>query len=166
MHAGFLMTFLRSYSYSAVGLNFMTSSFVILAAIVCVGAAQQEIWSGKGKKRISLDLPLLIDSNFAAGAAMISFGALLGKVTPAQILWLLVLEVPIYTVNAKIAERLGALDVGGSITVHAFGAFYGLAASALQARIGQRARQKFGHCHLRHDRHDRNPLPVHFLAQL
>lgn len=49
--------------------------------------------------------------------------------TPAQILWLLVLEVPIYTVNAKIAERLGALDVGGSITVHAFGAFYGLAAS-------------------------------------
>jgi ammonium transporter Rh len=50
-------------------------------------------------------------------------------VTPAQILWLLVLEVPIYTINSKIAEHLGALDVGGSITIHAFGAFYGLAAS-------------------------------------
>jgi len=55
---------------------------------------------------------------------MCSFGALLGKVTPAQILWLLVLEVLIYTINAKIAEHMGALDVGGSITVHAFGAFY------------------------------------------
>lgn len=58
-----------------------------------------------------------------------SFGALLGKVTPTQILWLLVLEVPIYAVNAKLADRLGALDVGGSITIHTFGAFYGLAAS-------------------------------------
>jgi hypothetical protein len=61
----------RSYSYSAVGLNFLASSFVILTAIICVGAAQQEIWSGMGKKRILLDLPLLIDSNFCAGAAMI-----------------------------------------------------------------------------------------------
>lgn len=49
--------------------------------------------------------------------------------TPAQILWLLVLEVPVYTISAQIAEHMGALDVGGSITIHAFGAFYGLAAS-------------------------------------
>ena len=58
-----------------------------------------------------------------------SFGALLGKVTPTEILWLVVLETPIYAINAKLADRLGALDVGGSITIHAFGAFYGLAAS-------------------------------------
>lgn len=58
-----------------------------------------------------------------------SFGALLGKVTPTQILWILVLETPIYAINAKLADRLGALDIGGSITIHAFGAFYGLAAS-------------------------------------
>ena len=65
------MTFLRNYSYSAVGLNFLTSAVVILFAIVCLGAAQQGVWYGSGKSRIMLDLPLLIDSNFAAGAAMI-----------------------------------------------------------------------------------------------
>ena len=46
-----------------------------------------------------------------------------------QTLWILVLEVPLYAINFKIAEELGALDGGGSITIHAFGAYYGLAAS-------------------------------------
>lgn len=63
------MTFLRSYSYSAVGLNFVSSAFVILFAILCVGFSQQEVW--KGGRKIQLDLPLLIDGNFCAGAAMI-----------------------------------------------------------------------------------------------
>ena len=64
-----------------MGLNFLTSSFVILVAVICVGVAKQEIWSGSGKKKIALDLPLLIDSNFAAGAAMIRSGSLLASGT-------------------------------------------------------------------------------------
>ena len=35
----------------------------------------------------------MIDSAFCAGAAMISFGAVLGKVSPTQLTYLLVLEV-------------------------------------------------------------------------
>ena len=42
---------------------------------------------------IELDLPLLIDAAFCAGAAMITFGAVLGKVSPTQLTWLLTLEV-------------------------------------------------------------------------
>ncbi len=40
-----------------------------------------------------MDMPLFIEGLFAAATAMISFGAILGKATPAQLLWLLVLEV-------------------------------------------------------------------------
>ncbi len=47
----------------------------------------------KGHKKIWLDLPLMIDSAFCAGAAMITFGAVLGKVSPTQLTYLLVLEV-------------------------------------------------------------------------
>lgn len=54
---------------------------------------------------IELDLPLMIDSAFAAGAAMISFGAVLGKTTPAQITWLLVMQVPIYAFNAYLVTE-------------------------------------------------------------
>lgn len=42
---------------------------------------------------IELDLPLLIDAAFCAGAAMVTFGAVLGKVSPTQLTWLLTLEV-------------------------------------------------------------------------
>lgn len=54
---------------------------------------------------IELDLPLLIDAAFAAGAAMISFGAVLGKVSPSQLTWLLVLQVPLYALNAYLATE-------------------------------------------------------------
>lgn len=39
-------------------------------------------WDGK----VRLDLPLLIDANFVACAALISVGAYLGKATPTQVL--------------------------------------------------------------------------------
>ncbi|CAK0782997.1 hypothetical protein CVIRNUC_006192 [Coccomyxa viridis] len=130
---GFLMTFLRRYSYSAVALNFLTSAVVMLEGIFFIGLVQQMVFGPK-RSFIELDLPLMIDSAFAAGAAMISFGAVLGKTTPAQITWLLVMQVPIYAFNAYlVTEVLGALDIGGSITIHAFGAYYGLAASLVLA---------------------------------
>lgn len=37
---------------------------------------------------------------------MISFGAVLGKVSPAQITLLLVLQVPIYAFNAHLATEV------------------------------------------------------------
>lgn len=38
---GFLMTFLKRYSYSALGLNFFCSCIVILEALLVIGAVQQ-----------------------------------------------------------------------------------------------------------------------------
>ena len=35
------MTFLKRYSYSAVGLNFFTSALVILASVIAIGFTQQ-----------------------------------------------------------------------------------------------------------------------------
>ncbi|KAL3160519.1 hypothetical protein ABBQ32_010823 [Trebouxia sp. C0010 RCD-2024] len=132
---GFLMTFLKHYSYSALGLNFFCSCIVILEALLVVGAVQQ-MWV-EGHRKIWLDLPLMIDAAFCAGAAMITFGAVLGKVSPSQLMYLLILEVPLYAVNQHlVVDKLKALDVGGSITIHAFGAYYGLAASMVLSTAG------------------------------
>lgn len=45
-------------------------------------------------------------------------------------------QVPLYAVNQRVVfHYISALDVGGSITIHVFGAYYGLAASlALSAK--------------------------------
>ena len=85
---GFLMTFLRRYSYGAVGLNFFTSALVMLEGVLIIGAVHQVM--GEGHKTIKLDIPLIIEATFCAGSAMIAFGAVLGKTSPTQLTWLLV----------------------------------------------------------------------------
>jgi hypothetical protein len=45
---------------------------------------------GKGWPSIRLELPLVIDATFCAGAGMIAFGAVLGKTTPTQLTWIMV----------------------------------------------------------------------------
>ena len=66
---------------------------------------------------------------------MIAFGAVLGKATPTQILWLTFFMIPIYALNQQlVAVTFKAFDIGGSITIHAFGAYFGLAASLMLSR--------------------------------
>ena len=62
---------------------------------------------------------------------MISFGAVLGKVTPFQLLLMAVIETVLFWVNIRVSiVTLGAHDVGGGLSIHTFGAFFGLAVSA------------------------------------
>lgn len=98
---GCLESFLRRYSHSAIALNLCLSALVMLEAVLACGWAQQ------GWGAVALDLPLLIDAAFAAGAAMISFGAVIGKATPAQLVWLLAAQVPLYAAIAQVGVRFG-----------------------------------------------------------
>jgi len=61
---------------------------------------------------------------------LIAFGALLGKTTPLQNLILLLCLLVFYAVNESIGVIVfEAVDMGGSMFVHAFGAYFGMAAS-------------------------------------
>ena len=52
-----------------------------------------------------------------------------GKYNPFQLLVLALVESALFVVNAHIGYSiLGVLDIGGAIFIHAFGAFFGLAA--------------------------------------
>lgn len=50
---------------------------------------------------IEISVECLIQGLFCAGAGMITFGALLGKASPTQLVLILLLEVPIYAFNAE-----------------------------------------------------------------
>ena len=68
--------------------------------------------------------------DFGAAAVLISFGAILGKCNLPQLWLLATLEVFFYSLNTAICSGLiGAVDVGGCVTVHMFGAYFGVAAS-------------------------------------
>ena len=67
---GLLLTFLRRYSYSALTLTLLGGTLAVLLGIVVLGLVQQKGtpgWNGK----VQLDLPLFINANFVACAAVI-----------------------------------------------------------------------------------------------
>ena len=71
---------------------------------------------------ILIDIRTLINSLFAAGAVMISFGALIGRASPTQLMLMTVVESGLFHLNEWIgAGELSAIDMGGSMFVHTFG---------------------------------------------
>jgi len=123
---GFLMTFLRRYGYSAIAYT------LIISATVCeLSMAMERLFAVEAGDSWEIHFTQVMNGLFCAGAVMISFGAVLGKVTPFQLLLMSVIETVLFWVNIRVSiVTIGAHDVGGGISIHTFGAFFGLAVSA------------------------------------
>ena len=125
---GFLMTFLRKHSYTSVGMNFLIGAFVLQTSILVNGFFHclfKNEWH-----KITLDVKTLITGDFAAGAVLITLGAVLGRINFKQMFLVSIFELIFYAVNENIyVNELEAIDMGGSLVVHSFGAFFGLALS-------------------------------------
>ena len=102
---GFLMTFLKKYGYSSVGLNFLVAALVIQWSILSNAFWHQAFGLAPWHK-VELVIETLITADFAAGAVLITFGAVLGKVTPAQLIVIALVEVSIYGINESIGAGI------------------------------------------------------------
>lgn len=80
---GFLMTFAHTFSWSAVGLNLLLSVAALQWGILTQGFFKAAWY--KDFSLIHLDVVHLIEGDFAAAAAMISFGAILGRASATQV---------------------------------------------------------------------------------
>lgn len=119
---GFLMTFLQRYGFSSMGFNFLIAAFSLQWATLMQG-----FFHGMHHGKIHVGVTSMINADFCTGAVLISFGAVLGKTSPVQLLVMAVLEVTLFAVNEYILlSILGANDAGGSMTIHTFGAYFGL----------------------------------------
>lgn len=116
---GFLMTFPRFYGYSAI----MHS---LLCTILCIQLypLSHALW--RLKTPIVIDNEMLLLSLFSGASVLIADGAILGRTTVAQTIFLTTAFTLSYAANEYVGELLHAQDVGGSMTIHAFGAFFGL----------------------------------------
>jgi ammonium transporter Rh len=126
---GFLMVFLKKHCWTSVGFNFIVAAWSMQLAILITGFWHMALVEEEFHK-ITLDIPSLIIGDFGAAAVLITFGALLGKCDLPQLWVLATLEIIFYALNEGIcAGILQAVDMGGSMYVHTFGAYFGLAAS-------------------------------------
>ncbi|CAG5102323.1 Oidioi.mRNA.OKI2018_I69.chr1.g247.t1.cds [Oikopleura dioica] len=133
---GFLMTFLKRYSWSSLGFNFLFAAFAIQWGILCQGwffetsshtvDATANHWTNL--KSISINIHSMMEAEFSAGTILISFGAVLGVASPVQVLVMILFEMVFYKLNAWILlDIFNVTDIGGSMVIHAFGAYFGLA---------------------------------------
>lgn len=97
---GFLMVFLKNHSWTSVGYNFLISAYVLQITILAVGFWHNLIMDHWEK--IQLDITHLILGDFGAGAVMITFGAVLGKISLSQLWCLATLEIVFYALNEAI----------------------------------------------------------------
>ncbi|XP_029451967.1 ammonium transporter Rh type A [Rhinatrema bivittatum] len=132
---GFLMTFLKRYGFSSVGLNMLIAAFGLQW-----GTLMQGLWHLHDGK-IEIDIFKMINADFSTATVLISFGAVLGKTSPVQMLIMAIIEITVFACNEHLVAFLGATDVGASMIIHAFGAYFGLAAS----RVLYRPALKNGH---------------------
>jgi ammonium transporter Rh len=130
---GYLMTFLKTYGLGAVGFTMMLS-ILSMELNIAVELFVRFLSYGSGEDTsfpVPISIATLIDAEFAAATLMITFGALIGRASPVQMLVVCVSQSIFYALN-KVVFVLGVIhaeDVGGSMTIHMFGAYFGLAAS-------------------------------------
>ncbi|XP_003510713.1 ammonium transporter Rh type A [Cricetulus griseus] len=134
---GFLMTFLKKYGFSGVGFN------LFLAALgLQWGTIVQGLLHKKGKN-FHIGIKEMINADFSTATVLISFGAVLGKTSPVQMLIMTILEIAVFAGNEYLViEKFKASDTGASMTIHAFGAYFGLAVAGVLYRPGLRWEHK------------------------
>lgn len=128
---GFLMVFLKNNSWCSIGFNYLIACWAIQIAILFTGFWHNiaEFYHNPDHewKKIQLKIGYMFLADFAAGAVLISFGAILGKVSLFQLWVMATFEVFFYCINeAIVVEIFKIYDIGGSIVIHTFGAFFGL----------------------------------------
>ncbi|XP_042563689.1 ammonium transporter Rh type B-like [Clupea harengus] len=127
---GCLLAFMRFYGFSGMVFNFLTATYAIQWAILVQGFFQ---FYSDGK--IHLGVINLLNAEFACAVVLISFGAVLGKTSPVQLLVMAILEVPIFSVTEwAVLKYLKITDSGGSILIHLFACYFGLGVTFVMYR--------------------------------
>lgn len=118
---GFLMCFVRGHGFSSI-----TATLLVVSTSIPVYMLIKS-FEGEGS---ALSIETFLFAEFCAASLLITIGAPLGRLKMDQYLALGVLFVPVYLFNEWLVlesgNYAGFLDTGGSVLIHAFGAYFGL----------------------------------------
>ena len=121
---GFLMVFIRNHGYTSITATFLAVSIAIPMYMII------KSFGGEGFTMSTISIDTLFFAEFAAASLLIAIGAPLGRLKMDQYIIMGLLFVPAYIFNEWLILESGIfkgfLDTGGSIVIHAFGAYFGL----------------------------------------
>lgn len=136
---GFLMVFVRRYGFGAT-----TGTYLVVATgLPLYILLRANGMVGHELKAHSVETLMLAE--FSVATALIAMGAVLGRLRVFQYALLTLVLVPLYALNEYLVLDNGSgltkgfQDSAGSIIIHAFGAYFGLAASLVLTTAQQRS---------------------------
>ena len=102
-----------------MGFNFLVAAFVLEWALIVRGYMFD---FDSATQSFPIDVERIIVADFVAAAVLISFGAVLGKTNPTQLIVMAFIEVLLQSANEFLGlRRYCAFDIGESMFVHVFG---------------------------------------------
>jgi ammonium transporter Rh len=131
---GYLMTFMKTYGLGAVGFTMLLTAISIQWYPFCESFFHQ-IYNNYNYPEqhrwhfVDIDIYSLMNSLFGVSAVLISFGAVIGKIKPTQLIIMAIMELVFHAFNYEVI-LVGAIkvaDIGGTYADHMFGAYFGLA---------------------------------------
>lgn len=133
---GFLMTFIKTNSLSALTYTFFINAIVMQVYILFSGFWTKLILGfANTNYYLTLQQIVLTRSSYCVASVLIGAGAFIGRVGPKEMLIIAVLQSFFYSFNeVMVFQKIQAFDAGGSTTIHAFGAFFGLGVSFILSR--------------------------------
>ena len=146
---GYLMTFLKRYGMGSVGFTMMITCIGIQWGILVEGFCRKlyHTESDATWGYIQVNLHTVLESLFVCATVLISYGGVIGKTSPLQLIVMTFIESFFYAVN-KVMLCLGVVefvDAGGTINIHMFGAYFGLAVAWVLGKPTASAEAEGGH---------------------
>jgi|WetSurMetagenome_2_1015567.scaffolds.fasta_scaffold03001_4 ammonium transporter Rh len=122
---GFLMVFVRKYGYTSI-----TTTFLMVAiSLPIYMLVRPYLWGSVSALSVT-NISMLLFAEFAAASLLIAIGGPLGRVNINQYLLIGLLFTPLYALNewllfgGAFIPAGAMLDTAGSISIHAFGAYF------------------------------------------
>ncbi|KAI9560812.1 hypothetical protein GHT06_011764 [Daphnia sinensis] len=126
---GYLLMLMKNSDRRSITLYFLVVAISLQWGTLCYGFFR----TVKGK--IYLDIDSLLNADFACAGVLISCAAVSEFVTPLQLMFMALLEIAFSSTNKWIGSVVfQASDIGSSMFIHAFGAYFGLAVSFILYR--------------------------------
>ena len=124
---GFLMVFVRKYGYTSI-----TTTFLMVALSLPLYMLVRPYLWGSASALTATNISMLLFAEFAAASLLIAIGGPLGRINTSQSLLIGALFTPLYALNewllfsGTVIPAGAVLDTAGSISIHAFGAYFAL----------------------------------------
>jgi ammonium transporter Rh len=124
---GFLMVFVRKYGYTSI-----TTTFLMVALSLPLYVLVRPYLWGSASALTATNISMLLFAEFAAASLLIAIGGPLGRINTSQSLLIGALFTPLYALNewllfsGTVIPAGAVLDTAGSISIHAFGAYFAL----------------------------------------